>query len=287
MTTKPIISAIVPTYHRNDLLAKCLDCLVPGVQTLDPDRYEVIVTDDGSQSTAEALIRDRYPWVKWVPGSRQGPAANRNNGAKYARGDWLVFTDDDCLPDSNFLSAFFYAIQDGVFALEGAIYPIGNPDRDLAECPINLEGGCFWSANIAVKRSVFEEIGGFDTNYPLAAFEDMDLKLRLTPLTSIPFIADARVLHPVRIRTLKQVLVYLPKWCRAWAYHVSKHRHVLGYTEISTLIFRPYKIHGSKLVSSLRSHHLKQAIQSSAMVLFGIPLFWLNVYQFETMKLRQ
>ncbi|MFM6224388.1 MAG: glycosyltransferase family 2 protein, partial [Dolichospermum sp.] len=73
-------SVIIPTYHRNDLLAKCLDCLAPGMQTLPADQYEVIVSDDGYQSTAQEMIEQNYPWVKWVAGPGKGPAANRNNG---------------------------------------------------------------------------------------------------------------------------------------------------------------------------------------------------------------
>lgn len=75
-----LFSVIIPTYHRNDLLAKCLDCLASNVQTLTSDDYEVIVTDDGSLTTAEEMINHHYSWVKWVAGSHNGPAANRNNG---------------------------------------------------------------------------------------------------------------------------------------------------------------------------------------------------------------
>jgi glycosyltransferase involved in cell wall biosynthesis len=70
MTDTPIFSVIIPTYHRNDLLAKCLDCLAPGTQTLHTEQYEVIVTDDGSQTTAEEMIKQQYPWAKWVAGPR-------------------------------------------------------------------------------------------------------------------------------------------------------------------------------------------------------------------------
>jgi len=45
MTNTLKISVIIPTCHRNDLLAKCLDCLAPGVQTLPPEQYKVIVTE--------------------------------------------------------------------------------------------------------------------------------------------------------------------------------------------------------------------------------------------------
>jgi len=48
-----------------------LDCLAPGVQTLPAEQYEVIVSDDGRQTTAEEMIRERYPWVKWVANSKE------------------------------------------------------------------------------------------------------------------------------------------------------------------------------------------------------------------------
>ncbi|MFM6530798.1 MAG: glycosyltransferase family 2 protein, partial [Dolichospermum sp.] len=66
--------------------------------------------DDGYQSTAQEMIEQNYPWVKWVAGPGKGPAANRNNGAKYATGEWLAFTDDDCLPDPQWLASYGEAI---------------------------------------------------------------------------------------------------------------------------------------------------------------------------------
>ena len=57
MTTE-FFSVVIPTCHRNDLLARCLDRLAPGAQTLPAARYEVIVSDDGSVTTAEVLLRE-------------------------------------------------------------------------------------------------------------------------------------------------------------------------------------------------------------------------------------
>ena len=81
-----MISVVIPTRHRNDPLAECLARLAPGVQTLAADRYEVIVTDDGSAETSADVVRQRFPWARWAAGPRRGPAANRNNGARQARG---------------------------------------------------------------------------------------------------------------------------------------------------------------------------------------------------------
>ncbi|URD49587.1 glycosyltransferase family 2 protein [Chroococcidiopsis sp. CCNUC1] len=126
MNSMPLFSIIIPTYQRNDLLAKCLHCLAPDIQTLPFEQYEVIVTDDGFQTTAQQMIREFYPWAKWVAGSRKGPAANRNNGAKYACGEWLVFTDDDCLPDSHWLEAYAQAkiTQQSYLVFEGELMSI-------------------------------------------------------------------------------------------------------------------------------------------------------------------
>lgn len=280
-TASPLFSVIIPTYHRNDLLAKCLNCLAPGVQTLPVEQYEVIVTDDGSETTAEPMIQEQYPWAKWVAGKHKGPAANRNNGASYSRGEWLAFTDDDCLPDPQWLSALSMAIEKEVLALEGAIHPLGNLDRDLAECPVNLTGGCFWSANIAIKRSLFEKIGGFDVNYPLAAHEDQDIKLRLSPHTNILFVPAAAVFHPVRLITLRQKITCMPKRCAALAYHLNKHQKILGYTKIHTLIFKQYKFHIRTMTNRFMHWHLKSVCVSFLMLIYGIVLclFYFYYYQ--------
>jgi glycosyltransferase involved in cell wall biosynthesis len=93
------LSVIIPTCNRNDLLAKCLARLQPDMQTLKGVDYEIIVTDDSTGEGAAALIAKQFPFVQWTPGPRRSPAANRNNGARLAKGELLVFLDVDCEPD--------------------------------------------------------------------------------------------------------------------------------------------------------------------------------------------
>jgi GT2 family glycosyltransferase len=200
---KFLFSVIIPTCHRNDLLARCLKTLAPGAQTLSVEWYEVIVTDDGSETTAEQMIRGQFPWVKWVPGPRKGPAANRNNGAKYAKGECLIFTDDDCLPDSNWLRAYMAAIQahPEYFVFEGRTYA-NRPKQSLAEyAPINEAGGCLWSCNFAIRKEIFKIINGFDERFPYNAMEDVDLKIRLHKQGfQYRFVTNASVCHPWKSR---------------------------------------------------------------------------------------
>ena len=265
-------SVVIPTYHRNDLLAKCLECLNPDVQTLPAEQYEVIVSDDGYESTAEEMIRQSYSWVKWVAGPRKGPAANRNNGAKYAQGEWLVFTDDDCLPDPQWLTAYWQGSKGTAIALEGAIYPLGNLNQDLAECPVNLTGGCFWSANIAVKSKLFEEIGGFDPNYLMAAHEDQDLKIRIDKFTKIDFIPEAKVHHPVRLVNLKKLIGNIPKQTANWAYHVNKHQIVIESGGKFKFVIKGYKFYLSFVLVNLYRLKFNKAFFGFVYLIWGLPL---------------
>lgn len=195
----PLFSLIIPTFHRNDSLAKCLDRLAPGEQTLAAEQYEVIVTDDGINTTAEQMVREHFSWVKWIAGPCKGPAANRNNGAQCAAGDWLAFIDDDCLPDSGWLEAYATAIEQipSCLVFEGYTY-VDRARLSLAEvAPGNETGGYLWSCNFLIKRILFEEISGFDERFPYAAMEDVDLRLRLTKAGyAFSFIKEASVCHP-------------------------------------------------------------------------------------------
>ena len=214
-----LISVIIPTYCRPEMLALCLERLSPGAQTLDASKYEVIVSDDGVP-TVEGLIAEKYPWAKWVSGPRRGPAANRNNGVSTARGDWLVFTDDDCLPQSGWLEA--YASNIGVNdVLEGKTSAFGTRTRADQECPINESGGVLWSCNFAMRRCVFEKINGFNEIFQTAGMEDVEFNTRVEKASlNRQFVPSAQVLHPWRRRGGHSSI---RKYAQSVGYYVSLH----------------------------------------------------------------
>ena len=194
-------SVIIPTFNRNELLAQCLDQLKPEIQLFDKELYEVIVTDDSEESKAKKLIENDYLWVRWVEGPRKGPAANRNNGANSANGDWLVFLDDDCIPDFDLLASYKARIEQrpAVSVFEGRIYTDRPMQRLDEEAPVNETGGYLWSCNFCIKRTLFNRINGFDESFPYAAMEDVDLRKRLNDAGyDIAFVRSASVLHPWR-----------------------------------------------------------------------------------------
>lgn len=193
------LSVIIPTYNRYDLLRNCLDNLMPDVQTIDSTKYEIIVTDDSKQNDEIEIMKKEYPFVHFVSGPQKGPASNRNSGAKQSKGDWLIFIDDDCLPDHNILLTYLNEINKGVFkGIEGYINADRPKERYDEQSPLNLSGGCFWTCNVAVEKEVFNKLGGFDEGFPFAALEDTDFYERLIAITCTTFLASAKVIHPWR-----------------------------------------------------------------------------------------
>lgn len=194
-------SVVVPTCRRPDLLASCLSRLAPDQQRCPQGGYEVIVTDDGREPVSRPVIGPHASWARWVAGPGRGPAANRNGGASQARGSWIVFLDDDCLPDPGWLCAYAEAIHQHpeCAAFEGRVYA-PRPKAHVGEfAPLNETGGFLWSCNFAIQAQLFRELGGFDERFLHAAMEDVDLGYRLKQRhLEFRFVAQAAVCHPWR-----------------------------------------------------------------------------------------
>ncbi|WP_291276046.1 glycosyltransferase [Flavobacterium sp.] len=209
-----LLSVVIPTCNRQDLLVKCLDAVAASNQLLDKSNYEVIVTDDSSNNETEKILLDQYPWVKWVAGPRKGPASNRNNGAAKSVGEWLVFFDDDCIPDAGVLQAYYSLISTAdVDVIEGAIYS-DEHIKPLFIAPINLTGGHLWSCNFAINKRVFNALKGFDENYKYPNLEDNDLNRRIKiDGYKMIFGKEARVYHPPRpVAGPKKSALYHESW---------------------------------------------------------------------------
>src|ERR1700733_305117 len=90
-----LISVVIPTCHRPDLLSSCLDRLAPGVQTFPANLYEVVVSDDG-EPTIDELLAERYPWATCLKGPRKGPAANHHKRRPFSQSKMAPFPGE-CL----------------------------------------------------------------------------------------------------------------------------------------------------------------------------------------------
>jgi glycosyltransferase involved in cell wall biosynthesis len=212
----PKVSVIVPTFRRPELLADCLDQLL--AQTLAESEYEVIVADDEASPRTERLVADkasRTPvTLRYVPvRGRHGPAAARNAGvsASSIDSELLAFTDDDCLPDDDWLRAALECFERGTAAHRPLcasgrlVMPLPKEPTDYERDAARLSEAGFVTANAFVQKDAFLAIGGFDERFTSAWREDSDLFFRLLKLSHTrgvrePYvwIQDAVVVHPIR-----------------------------------------------------------------------------------------
>lgn len=234
-------SVVIPTCNRPAGLRACLARLAPGAQTLANADYEVIVTDD-SAASVEALLRAEFPWTRWTRGPRRGPAANRNHGASLARGEWLAFTDDDCLPDAGWLHAFAtaQAAAPAARVWEGRTFSAESNPGPLRFAPVNEHGGKLWSCNLAIVRTEFARLGGFDAGFPHPHLEDVDFHRRIVAAElPVAFCPAAAVEHPPRpvgsvVRQARAVGSYF--------YFARKHRVPLAAAGLGARAFVRWRI---------------------------------------------
>ena len=204
----PLFSIVIPTYQRPERITGCLQALT--CLNYPRERFEVLVVDDGSDTPPEKIVhsfRDRLNTVFFAQ-AHAGPAQARNTGARFAKGTFLAFTDDDCMPAQNWLRAlaarFMTTPQDAIGGrtlnarpensfstasqmLTDYLYGYFNRDPNRASF--------FASNNLAVPAEQFRALGGFNTTFPLAAGEDREL-------------CDRWLGHGLRMTYAPEALVY-------------------------------------------------------------------------------
>ena len=205
MSSRVNVSVVIPTYKRPDFLNHCLEALLR--QQFPSKAYEIIVVDDGCSEETRLLVNSfseqagPSPRVRYVAALHtQGPAAARNIGWRRARGEIIAFTDDDCLPDPDWLEEGLTALTEDLAGVSGqVIVPIPDPPSDYEKNVSRLAGCQFVTANCFYRRSALEASGGFDEQFTMAWREDSDLQFKmLTCSFNLGCAPAARVVHPVR-----------------------------------------------------------------------------------------
>ena len=173
-------------------------------QTLPQADFEVIVVSDGSSDgTIEMLqgFKSRFQNLAVLELKNRGPGAARNAGARKASGRSVAFTDDDCLPATDWLEQILKAFErTGAAAIQGTT----TTDR-AARTPLTHQvevlGPMLTSVptcNAAYLKEAFDAAGGFDESFRFAHDEDADLAWRVEELGRIVFAPEVRVVHPPR-----------------------------------------------------------------------------------------
>jgi GT2 family glycosyltransferase len=201
---KEKITVIIPTYKRATLLINCLNALT--LQCLPMEEFAVIVVSDGEDkqtalaiSTSGLFAQLNLKYVK-LPG-KAGPAAARNYGWRLAQSPLIAFTDDDCIPDPQWLPALLkkYSGESFIAYIGKTMVPLGDIKTDFALNLSALEKASFITANCACTKEALHEVNGFDERFKMAWREDSDLEFKLiTHKIAILPVPEAIVTHPLR-----------------------------------------------------------------------------------------
>ena len=198
MKKNKLVSVVTVTLDRREDVIECVESYLKN--SYKP--IEIIVVDNNSKPSLKTWFPKKYPQVKLISEKKDtGAALGRNIGLSYAKGDYVVFTDDDAYADRNMVKNLVMAfdkkpkagiIQPLVYdkkekdVLQGAghdinlttgrikAWGVGEKDEGqyngIREIPMS---GCVWM----VKREVFEKIGNYDENY-FILYEDCDFSIR-------------------------------------------------------------------------------------------------------------
>ncbi|MBI1912757.1 MAG: glycosyltransferase [Deltaproteobacteria bacterium] len=183
----PTVSIIVPAYNAEKTVNRCIEALLE--QDYPAGLYDIVIVDDGSADNTGAVIK-KYP-VKYLHQKNKGPATARNKGAKQAKGEIILFTDSDCVPDKNWITEMVRPFLDNekVAAVKGAyrtsqrglvarFSQVEFEERfEMLKKVSSIDMVDTYSAGF--RKEIFKKMGGFDTSFPVANNEDTELSYRM------------------------------------------------------------------------------------------------------------
>lgn len=291
MPQVPTVSVIVPTYRRPQQLVECLKAL--SKQDYDRECWELIVVDDGGNELAENLLD-----LPDLPGSRAlihkvngGPASARNAGAARAVGKFLVFIDDDCICEKNWLSEMVKALNSNPDSLIGG--RTENAFRsDVYMAASQLLLNClreyylattskinfFSSNNMACSARCFNSLGGFDPEFRIS--EDRDLGWRWSAAgLPLAYAQAAVVRHCKRLNLLTFCRQHFNYGCGSYNFHTKRSR----------LEDRPIKIEPLRFYWQLIAYPCKHSVDNRYELTVLLALSQLTIgfgFMFQMLRLK-
>jgi glycosyltransferase involved in cell wall biosynthesis len=196
-------SIIIPTFNGASRIGNCLHSLVNQTTARD---VEILVVDDGSTDNTVDVVKS-YSSVRLVTQANAGPASARNRGAMEARGTILLFTDDDCVPMPDWVEAMLEPFKDIEVVGAKGVYRTHQKSLAARFVQIEYEDKYRLMAGLrsidfidtysaAFCRDRFLEMTGYDTSFPVACAEDVELSYRMSARGwKMKFVPAAIVYH--------------------------------------------------------------------------------------------
>ena len=222
-----LISVIIPTFNKSEVLSKTLTAL--NEQSGINDDFEVIVIDDGSTDDTSEIVKKSkktasYP-LSLIKQKNAGPATARNVGILKAKGKIILIINDDTVPSNVMVSRHVFFHRQHPQKNYGLLgYVTWHPDLETTPFMYWLEhGGPYfsffeiegkeagwerlWTCNVSFKKELLVDAGLFDTSFPDAAWEDIELGYRLS-LKKLKLLYDPKAMgyhyHPTSLESIKR-----------------------------------------------------------------------------------
>jgi len=226
-------SIIIPTYKDWGRLSLCIDRLLN--QKVEGVHFEIIAVDNEPEHAPPAFFLSKYVHnnVSLIHETSPGSYAARNRGAKLAKGTYLAFTDADCLPDNRWLNNAKNRFDEEDCDLIGGKIDIFKPDEGgewafiyekhmSFRQHIHVKKGRSVTANLLVKRRVFESLKGFDSDVKSGG--DWEFTERAVSKGFKMVYGDGVVVkHPAR-KSVKEIMKKQKRFA-AWGYLNVKNRY--------------------------------------------------------------
>lgn len=179
----PELTVLIPTYNRRDIVARCLASL--SKQTLAPEKYELVVIDDGSTDDTVEMLEglDLKPTLRWKRIPHVGPSGARNRGLEMAQGEIVVFVDSDLIVVPEFLAshlAAHRATPEQKLVVHGPVIHTTNLENPQTKKNImDFSRAFFATGNASVSLEELVAAGLFDEDFNEYGWEDLEFGLRL------------------------------------------------------------------------------------------------------------
>lgn len=213
-------------------------------QTLPRERFEVVIGDDGSVDGGTDALDSGDGWLRVTKGPPLTSYAARNRAAGLARGRVLAFCDADCLPDPSWLESGLAALEHAD-VVAGVIRHLAPSRRTVwslldMEMSFDQEGavrsGQAMTANLFLRRDLFERVGGFDSSLPSGG--DFDLVARsLEEGARLVYSPETIVRHPTcdDARSFLRKVWFRDRWFMARKRRSGTRLRLAGYLTLIPL----------------------------------------------------
>jgi glycosyltransferase involved in cell wall biosynthesis len=177
-------TVIIPTYNRSASLKTCLSALARQKNTAF--EWEVIVINDGGEAL-DLIVFEKLLNIRYFYQENAGPGSARNKGVELARGQFILFTDDDCEPHSLWVSEMTTTLAPNRLVAGHTINKLKNyAGSEASQLLLDYLTGAlkntpeyfFTSNNLGIAKSDFLDLGGFDRDFYTSAGEDREFTVR-------------------------------------------------------------------------------------------------------------